>query len=84
MKQTVIDRLVSIKSIVTLVLTGVFAYLSIAGVISGENFLSVFLIIIGFYFGSQTEKKVQAEDAALRSGVEAVSTEYGDNSKGKG
>lgn len=84
MKQTVIDRLVSIKSIVTLVLTGVFAYLSIAGVISGENFLSVFLIIIGFYFGSQTEKKMQAEDAALRPGAEEVSVKSNDSTKGKG
>ena len=57
MVEKIIDRLVSIKSIVTLVLTAVFAYLSIVGVISGENFLSVFLIVIGFYFGSQAEKK---------------------------
>ena len=56
-KEKVIDRLVSIKSIVTLVLTAVFSYLSVTGVISGENFLSVFLIIIGFYFGSQVDKK---------------------------
>lgn len=64
MKEKIIDRLVSIKSIVTLVLTAVFAYLSIAGVISGDNFLSVFLIIIGFYFGSQVEKqKQESKDA---------------------
>lgn len=60
MIEKIVDRLVSIKSIVTLVLTAVFAYLSIIGVISGENFLSVFLIIIGFYFGSQVEKKAQS------------------------
>lgn len=59
MIEKIVDRLVSIKSIVTLVLTAVFAYLSVVGVISGENFLSVFLIIIGFYFGSQVEKKAQ-------------------------
>ena len=64
MIEKIIDRLVSIKSIVTLVLTAVFAYLSIAGVISGDNFLSVFLIIIGFYFGSQVEKqKQESKDA---------------------
>ena len=57
MKEKVIDRLVSIKSIVTLVLTAVFAYLSITGVITGDNFLTVFLIIIGFYFGSQVDKR---------------------------
>lgn len=64
MIEKIVDRLVSIKSIVTLVLTAVFAYLSIAGVISGDNFLSVFLIIIGFYFGSQVEKqKQESKDA---------------------
>ena len=63
MKEKIVDRLVSIKSIVTLVLTAVFAYLSIAGVISGDNFLSVFLIIIGFYFGSQVEKRNQTGSA---------------------
>ena len=62
MIEKIVDRLVSIKSIVTLVLTAVFAYLSIIGVISGENFLSVFLIIIGFYFGSQVEKKAKEQE----------------------
>lgn len=61
MGELIVNRLVSIKSIVTLVLTAVFAYLSIVGVISGDNFLSVFLIIIGFYFGSQVEKKAQED-----------------------
>ena len=61
-KEKIVDRLVSIKSIVTLVLTAVFAYLSVVGVISGENFLSVFLIVIGFYFGTQAEKARQKED----------------------
>ena len=63
MIEKIVDRLVSIKSIVTLVLTAVFAYLSIIGVISGENFLSVFLIIIGFYFGSQVEKRAKEQEA---------------------
>ena len=61
MIEKIVDRLVSIKSIVTLALTAVFSYLSIKGVISGDNFLSVFLIIIGFYFGSQVEKKKSEE-----------------------
>ena len=68
MIEKIVDRLVSIKSIVTLVLTAVFAYLSIAGVISGDNFLSVFLIIIGFYFGSQVEKQKQEAAGDGKSG----------------
>lgn len=56
MKEKIVNRLVSIKSIVTLTLTFVFAYLSIVGVIGGSDFLTVFLIIIGFYFGTQNGK----------------------------
>ena len=57
MGELIVNRLVSIKSIVTLVLTGVFAYLSIARVISGEQFLTIFTTVIAFYFGTQHEKK---------------------------
>lgn len=58
MASKIINRLVSIKSIVTLILTGVFAYLSITGVISGEQFLTIFTVVISFYFGVQYEKRV--------------------------
>ncbi len=47
--------LCSVKSIVTLVLTGVFAYLSIAKIISQE-FMMVYTVIIAFYFGTQSQK----------------------------
>lgn len=51
-----INNLLTVKSIVTLVLTGIFAYLSVAKVISGEQFLTIFTIVIGFYFGTQKAK----------------------------
>lgn len=47
--------LCSVKSIVTLVLTGVFAYLSIVKMISQE-FMMVYTVIIAFYFGTQSQK----------------------------
>lgn len=50
-------KLINVKSIVTLVLTGVFAYLAITNSISGEQFLTIFTVIISFYFGTQTAKK---------------------------
>lgn len=56
LKEKILNRLVTVKSIITIVLTGVFAYLAIIGVIEGKDFLSVFLIIIGFYFGTQNKK----------------------------
>lgn len=52
-----ITKLIDVKSILTLVLTVVFAILSVRGVISSSEFLSVFTLIVGFYFGVQHEKK---------------------------
>ena len=50
-------KLINVKSIVTLILCGVFAYLSIIGYIMPDQFLTIFTIVIGFYFGVQHEKK---------------------------
>lgn len=50
-------KLINVKSAITIVLTGVFAYLSVDGKITGDQFLVIFTTIIAFYFGTQTEKK---------------------------
>lgn len=50
-------RLLSVKSIVTLILTSVFAYLAITGVIVAEQFQTIFTVIISFYFGTQAKKE---------------------------
>ena len=55
----ILDRLVSVKSIVTLVLTVVFSYLAVTGAVDGEKFLTIFTTVIAFYFGTQSEKKAQ-------------------------
>ena len=47
--------ILSVKSIVTLVLTGVFAYLAVKKMISQE-FMMVYTVIIAFYFGTQSQK----------------------------
>lgn len=46
-------NLITVKSIVTLILTLVFAVLSLRGVISPDLFMQVFIMIIAFYFGTQ-------------------------------
>lgn len=51
-----IAKLLSVKSIVTIILTAVFAYLSIIGTIKGEQFLVIFTTVIAFYFGTQANK----------------------------
>ena len=48
-------NLISVKSLVTLILTGVFAYLSICGQIRQE-FMLIYTTVIAFYFGTQTQK----------------------------
>ena len=50
-------KLLTVKSIVTILLTFVFGYLSVRGVISAELFMTVFTVIIAFYFGTQHEKQ---------------------------
>lgn len=49
-------KLIDVKSIMTLALTGGFIALTCAGEISGEQFLTIFTMIVGFYFGTQSQK----------------------------
>jgi hypothetical protein len=51
------SKLLTIKSLVTLAATGVFCALSALGTISPEQFMTVFVTIIGFYFGTQATKE---------------------------
>lgn len=55
MKQRLI-KLINVKSIVTIVLTVIFGYMSVTGKINGQQFLTVFTTVIAFYFGTQHEK----------------------------
>ena len=46
-------NLLSVKSLVTITLTVVFAVLALRGTISGTEFLTIFTTVIAFYFGTQ-------------------------------
>ena len=56
-----LSNLVSVKSIVTIALTGVFAYMAAAGKIS-QDFMTIYAVIIAFYFGTQSQKVQDAVD----------------------
>lgn len=57
-------NLLCVKSIVTLILTCVFAYMTVKGGVSAEQFLTVFTVVIAFYFGTQAgRKEAQAPNA---------------------
>ena len=49
-------KLIDVKSLMTLALTGGFIGLTCTEEISGEQFLTIFTMIVGFYFGTQSEK----------------------------
>ena len=52
-------NLLAIKSLVTLILTAVFAWLTVSGGVTADQFLTVFTVVIAFYFGTQVEKANQ-------------------------
>lgn len=51
-----ITKLIDVKTIVTFTITGVFAYLACTHEISSDKVWEAFLIIVGFYFGTQHKK----------------------------
>ena len=58
MKEKLVKRaanLLSVKSIVTLVLTAAFAYMAVTEKIS-QDFMTIYAVIIAFYFGTQSQK----------------------------
>lgn len=55
-------NLLAVKSIVTVILTAVFAYLSCSGLVTTDQFLTVFTVVIAFYFGTQAEKRQSGGD----------------------
>ena len=51
-----IAKLIDVKTIVTFALTGAFVYLSVCERIEPQIFMTIYTMIIGFYFGTQHEK----------------------------
>ena len=51
-----LKKLIDVKSIVTILLTIVFCILAYRHDISAEQFLTVFTVVISFYFGTQFKK----------------------------
>lgn len=52
-----LKNLINVKSIVTILITIIFCILSVMNKITSEQFLTIFTVIISFYFGTQYEKK---------------------------
>ena len=52
-------NLLSVKSLTTLTLTAVFAVMTLRGAIS-QDFMTVYAVVIAFYFGTQSQKQQDA------------------------
>ena len=48
--------MMQVQNLVTLLLTLGFLHLSITGRLAADQFLTIFSVVIAFYFGSQTQK----------------------------
>ena len=60
-------NLLSVKSIVTLVLTAVFAYMAVTNQIT-QDFMTIYAVIIAFYFGTQSQKMQDAVEGGDGNG----------------
>lgn len=52
-----IANLIKVKTIVTLVVSGVFAVLALRATISPDHVMIIISMVVSFYFGTQHEKK---------------------------
>lgn len=53
-------KLIDVKSLVTFLLTATFSVLALRGDVTGQEFQTVFTVVIGFYFGTQAQKRADA------------------------
>lgn len=59
MKQ-LLHCLLQVQNLVTLILTIAFLHLAISGRVAADQFLTIFSVVIAFYFGSQAQKTPSA------------------------
>lgn len=53
---SIIEKLLSVKSLITLSLTILFIILACKSKIDGQAVLNIYTVVISFYFGTQYEK----------------------------
>ena len=56
------NNLLSVKKIIAILTTIVFCVLSLTNRISSTEFLSVFTLVVGFYFGQSTVKGIKNQE----------------------
>lgn len=52
-----LNKLLTVKSIVTIMLTILFFILAVNGTIGSQEVMTIFTVVISFYFGTQAKKE---------------------------
>lgn len=55
-------KLLSVKSIMSIMMTAVFCYLAAVGQVTPEQFTTVFMGVVAFYFGTKNGKSEVAQN----------------------
>ena len=50
-----LPKLINVKTIITLLLAVVFSILTLSGVITGTDFMTIFVMVITYYFTRRTD-----------------------------
>ena len=48
-------KLLNVKTVIAIILTGIFGYMSIIGQITAEVFMPIFTMVIAFYFSDDNK-----------------------------
>ena len=57
-----LEKLIDVKSLITLILTVLFFLLAVMGVIDANAVLTIYTTVIAFYFGTQYQKNQTKSD----------------------
>lgn len=64
-----IAALLSVKSLVTIAMTALVIVLAVRGTITGQDVMTIFLMVISFYFGTQSQKVQDVVDGGGQNGT---------------
>ena len=48
-------KLLNVKTVIAIILTGIFGYMAITGYITAEVFMPIFTMVIAFYFSDDNK-----------------------------
>ena len=65
--KTRIAKLMTVKSLVTITLTIIFSFMAVTGKIPIHDYMTVYTVIIAFYFGTQSGKQNVSRETEVRN-----------------